>query len=161
MRIIFTALLSLWIVAYAGQNCEPGFVKDTMVIPESGKVLNGEYLETTLKNGSVVRLFKTDDNKYYLRMIITKNFYFGKTAELEIRSGSKSYWAKNTTQHKVTKTSGLFLLEVYKNYIGTLKDYGITSIVFSEAETDFTKSDANQIKAIAKCFYESISPKKQ
>jgi hypothetical protein len=94
-------------------------------------------------------------------MIVTKNFYFGKTGVLEILSGSKSYYAKETTQFKVSKTSGLYIVEVFPNYLSTLSDHGITGLIFSEAETDFTRQDAQQIKAIASAFYEKVAPGKK
>lgn len=141
-------------------NCETAFVGDTLTFPSDGKVYNGKYVETTLKNFSVVRLFIADNNRLFLKMIVTKNFYFDKVATLEIRSGHKSYYAKDTKQYKITKTSGLFVIEVFKNYVATIREEGITSIVFGEAETDFTRQDAKQIKQIAKCVYEAISGKK-
>jgi hypothetical protein len=141
-------------------DCASSFIQDTMSLPESGKVLEGEYIQTTLKDFSTVTLFKAKNDKYYLRFIVKRNFYFEKVDVLEIRSGSKSYYAKNTRQFKIDKTTGLFVIEVFKNYISTLKDDGITSLYFANAETDFTKKDAAQIKQISKCFYESISTKK-
>jgi hypothetical protein len=153
--------LALFTFTVKGQvNCEATFIKDTMSLPESGKVLEGEYLETTLKNLSVVKLFKADDGKIYLKLLVTKNFYFNKVGVLEIKSNSKSYYAKNTKQYQVNKTMGMYVIEIFRNYVATLKEDGITSIVFAEAETDFTKHDATQIKKIAKCFYDAISEKK-
>jgi hypothetical protein len=131
-----------------------------MSIPETGKVLEGEYIETTLKNQSVVRLFRTNDNHYYLRLIVTKNFYFNKISTLEIRSGSKSFYVKDCKQHKVSKTQGLFVTEVFRNYVATIKDDGITGIIFGETETDFTKHDASLTKKMAGMFYEKIAGKK-
>jgi hypothetical protein len=161
MKSIITVCIVLLTSVYNCQNaCEPGFVRDTMSLPEGGKMLDGEYLETTLKNASVVRLFKTNDNRYYLRMYITKNFYFGKVGDLEIRSGTKSYYARETKQHKIDKHTGMFIIEIMKNYVATLKDGGITSIVFSDTETNFTKQDTKQIKAISQCLYDAISVKK-
>lgn len=140
--------------------CENSFVQDTMSLPESGIVLEGEFVETVLKDFSVIRLFKTTADKYYLRAIVKKNFYFNKVGILEIRSGSKSIYYKNNKQYKIDKTSGLFITEVQKNYLSTLKDEGITSLYFAEAETEFTRQDASQIKKMAKCFYDAISTKK-
>ena len=131
-----------------------------MSIPENGKILDGEYIETTLKDFSTCRIFRATDNKYYLRIIVKQNFYFNKTDVLEIRSGSKSYYAKNVTQYKINKTTGLFIIEIFKNYIFTLKEDGITSLYFAKAETDFTRQDTRQIKEISKCFYTAISDKK-
>jgi hypothetical protein len=160
VKLLAYCLLSFKLAASAQFRCEGSFIQDTMSLPEAGKVAQGEYLQTTLKNLSVVKLFKTADNRYYLKFIVTRNFYFDKIATLEIRSGSKSYYARETKQHKIDKTTGMFVIEVMRNYIVTLKDEGITSIVFNEAETDFTKQDANQIRQIAGCFYESIKAKK-
>ena len=131
-----------------------------MSIPETGKVLDGEYIETVLKDFSEFRIFRATDDKYYLRFIVKQNFYFNKTDVLEIRSGSKSYYVKNTKQYKRNKTTGLFVVEVFKNYVSTLKEEGITSLYFSKAETDFTNKDAKQMKDISKCVYKSITLKK-
>lgn len=136
------------------------FVKDTMSIQKDEKIVDGEYVETTLKNLSVVRLFKTNDNKFYMRFIVTEDFYFNKVGTLEIKSGSKSYYAKDTRQHKVNKTKGMYVIEVHKNYLATLKEDGITSIAFASGETDFTRQDAGQIREIARCIYENAFVKK-
>ena len=144
-------LLLCTMVTFAalGAQAQCSFSGDTMSVPGTGKVLEGEYIETTLKDLSEVRFFRTNDNKIYLRLIVTQNFYFGKTDVLEIKSDNKSYYAKNTTQHKVTKTKGLYLTEVFPNYLGTLKDLGITGLSFAEAETKFTRRYAKQVKQIA------------
>jgi hypothetical protein len=96
-----------------------------------------------------------------LRMIVTKNFYFDKVDVLEIQSGSKSYYAKNTKQFKVSKNSGLLLIEVYRNYINTIKENGITGIVFGGTETKFSNRDAAQIKNLAAILYKSLAPEVQ
>ncbi|MDI1354922.1 MAG: hypothetical protein PSX36_08390 [bacterium] len=138
----------------------PSFVSDTMSIQGTKQVVEGDYVECVLHDLSVVRFFKTNDHKYYVRFLVTQNFYFNKVAMLEIRSGSKSSHEKDVKQFKVSKTSGMFLVEVYKNYFATYKDSGITGIVFGEAETQFTKQDANQIKKMSSFFYDAITPKK-
>ncbi len=160
-RILFFCFVIVFGARLNSQiNCETGFVEDTLTFPSDGKVYNGKYIETTLKNFSIIRLYKADNSRLFLKMVVTKNFYFDKVATLEIRSGHKSYYAKDTKQFKITKTSGLFVIEIFKNYVATIREEGITSIVFGEAETDFTKQDAKQVKQIAKCFYEVISGKK-
>lgn len=160
LRYSFILVFLFFFKGQAQFICENAFVQDTMTLPESGKVLEGSYVETPLKDLSVVRLYRTTDDKFYLRMIVKKNFYFNKVGVLEIRSGSKSIYYKNNKQYKVNKTTGMFITEVQKNYLSTLKDEGITSLYFAEAETDFTRQDAGQIKKMAKCFYEGISIKK-
>lgn len=158
ISLVFFIILSL--SGHSQFECANAFVSDTMSIPESDKVLEGSYVEVTLKDFSVVRLFKTNQETYYLRLLVKKNFYFNKTEVLEINSGSKSIRFKERTQYKVDKTTGLFIQEVPRNYIFTLTHDGITSITFANAETKFTKSDANLIKKMAKCFYEDITTKK-
>jgi hypothetical protein len=140
-------------------QCSLVFSSDTMTIP-GGKVIEGNYLESTMKNGSVFRFFSSSDNKIYLRMILTKNFYFDKTDLLEIRSGKMSYYEKNTKQYKVSKTAGLMMLEVFPNYLVTLKERGITSVVFAGAETHFTRQDVKKVRELAACMAEKKANKK-
>ncbi len=158
IRIFLFFLLYLFFQGPAQNSQDLSFIRDTMTHPSLEKVLDGEYLETTLKNQSVVRFYKATDGKIYLRLIVTKNFYFDKVDVLEIQSGTKSYYAKNTRQFKVTKNSGLFLIEVYRNYLKTIKDEGMTGIVFGGLETKFSNRDASQIKKIAGVFYDSLAP---
>lgn len=155
--LLFFVLLGIKV---QGQiDCNSAFVQDTMSLPDGSKVLEGRFIITTLKDFSTVTLFRTNQDKFYLRFVVKKNFYFDKVDVLEIRSGSKSYYVKNTRQYKIDKTTGLFIVEIFSNYISTLKDEGITSLYFANAETDFTKKDASQIKQISNCFYELISTK--
>jgi hypothetical protein len=159
MKHLFTVLFTVsFAAALAQENCS--FSQDTVFIPKDNKVVDGDYLQTTLKNKSVVQLFRTPMEKYYLKLIVTENLYFGKVDMLEIKSGKKSFYAKDTRHYQYDKHTGFYIVEVFKNYVGTLKDEGITSIVFGKAETDFCKQDCNQVKQISKCFYESIAAKK-
>lgn len=164
LKFILFAFILLSSAFKSQTSCEFEFLNDTLTLPEEGKVLEGTSLETTLKNLSVVKIFQSNnpkDDYLYLRIVVTKNFYFNKVDQLELKSGSKSYWVKpESKQHKISKTMGLFVVRVAKNYIVTLKEEGITSIVFGGAETDFTKQDAAQIKKISRCFYETIYRKK-
>src|ERR1041384_6116681 len=105
-RITFAFCFLVFVLAMEAQACELQFVSDTMSFTGEKKVLQGEYAEVTLKNQAVVRLFRTSDRKLYLRLIVTENFYFDKVAMLEIQSGTKSFYAKNTKQYKITKTRG-------------------------------------------------------
>jgi hypothetical protein len=159
-KILAVFCLLILIPAVRAQaDCQMQLQSDTMTLTGEGKVLEGDYLEVTLKNQSEVRLFRTSQNKLYLRLIVTENFYFNKVDMLEIMSGSKSYYAKNTKQHKVSKTRGLFLIEIFHNYLATLKEDGITGLTFNKAVTDFTRQDANLVKAMAKCMYDNVTPK--
>jgi hypothetical protein len=157
-RSIVYCLFSLTTVLCSAQEA-CAFTPDTMGIPGAQKTLDGSYIETTLKNRSQVRFFKATDGKLYLRLIVTENFYFDKVDVLEIQSETKSYYAKQTRQHKVDKSHGLFLIEIFPNYVTTLKEHGITGISFAQAQTRFTRTDARQVKAIADCLHQSLVKK--
>lgn len=122
--------------------------------------MDGEVLTTILKNKNAVEFIKADNGKLYLKLTVSQNLYFDKIDVLEIRSGSKSFYVKDTKQYQRDKNTGFFVVELFKNYVATLKDDGITSIYFNQAETPFTRQDCVQIKQIAKCFYDAITPKK-
>jgi hypothetical protein len=157
MKKLVTGIFLLFFLANGAQNCS--YLQDTLYIPKQGKIVNTEYLQTTLKNNTIVKLYKTENSKYFLKLIVTENLYFDKVDVLEIKSGSKSYYEKDAKHFQYDKHTGFYVLEIYKNYIGTLKEDGITSIVFGKSETNFTKQDCNQIKQISKCFYENIVAK--
>ena len=158
MKQLFVFLFVVITSAIFAQNCS--FKEDTVFIASEKKTVNTEYLETTLKNNSKVQLIKAPKNKLFVKLIVKENLYFNKVDQLEIKSGTKSFYAKDTKQHQLDKYTGYYLVEIYKNYAGTLKEDGITSIVFGKTETSFAKSDCVQIKEISKCFYESIAAKK-
>ena len=155
----FFVFLFSYVLIYSQDSCEFNFIKDTIRIPKENKVVDGDYLIATLKNGSTVQLVKTSTNKFYLRIESSENLYFGKTDVLEIKSGTKSFFAKETTNFGLTKYRGYYVIEVFKNYIGTLKEDGITGFVFGKAVTVFTKQDCSQIKKMSNYFYESFCTK--
>lgn len=138
-------------------NC--AFKNDTLFIPKENKVINARYLQTTFKNKTNFFLYKGNNNKCYIKFVVIENLYFGKIDLLELKSGTKSFYLKETTHYQLDKNTGYYLLEIYKNYIGTLKDNGLTAIQFGKAETIYSKQDCNQVKQIAKCFYENIDTK--
>ncbi len=155
---LFCFLLQV-LVFKAQKACETGFVPDTLYLPAEAKTVSGQYLQATLKNKSVVRLYKTAANRYYMKLIVTENLYFDKTDKLEVQSGTMSFY-ETVRQYELDKATGYYVFEIFKNYIATLKDEGITGIIFGKAETNYTRQDASQVKQIAKCFYENIATKK-
>jgi hypothetical protein len=141
-------------------NCEVDFVPDTLFVPKEAKTFSGKYLQTSLKNNATLQLYSLNNNKFYLKLVVKENLYFDKTDLLEILSGTKSWARKDITQYQLDKSTGYYVVEIFKNYIGTLKDEGITGIVFGKVKTTFSKQDANEIKKISKCLYETIDTKK-
>lgn len=140
--------------------CENRFKADTLTILSEEKLLEGDMLKTVLKNQSEVQVFAINKSKFYIRIYITENFYFNKVDNLFIESGSWNYPVKSCKQYKISKTMGMYAFEVQKNYLATLRDNGITGLVFAGAETDFTKSDTQHLKKMFQCFYETMFGKK-
>lgn len=161
MRFIF--IIFIFLVSTMQTHAQSGngfsFTKDTLRIPDGNKVLEGESVSVLLKKGSAFKLFKTSNNKYYFKIIVSENLYLNKINDLEILSGGKSIYFKDAVNYELDDHTGYYLVEVLKNYIGTLKDEGVTSIVFNNTETTYTKKECNQVKQMAKYFYESISAK--
>ena len=154
--IIFFYLFS----ASEQEKCETTFVPDTLTAPGASATLSGQSVEATMKNLSKLKLFKSDDGRIFLRIIITEKFYFNKVDVLEIQSGTKSYYAKDTKQYKLSRSQGQFTIEIFRNYVWTLKELGITALVFGPSTTDFTKQDTKEVKKIATCVFETIADKK-
>ena len=158
MKFTFTLFLIGFMNMMLAQDCE--FKRDTIFVPKEKKTLQSEVLEATLRNGSVVQLIKAPNGKLYMKLIVTENLYFDKIDQLEVKSGSKSFYVKDAKHYQYTKHKGYYFFEIYKNYVVTLKDNGLTGILFGKAETEFTRSDSNLIKKTAACFYESLAEKK-
>lgn len=158
MRLTVTLFFLGFMNLLLAQDC--GFKTDTIFVPKEKKTLNCDVLETTFKNGSVVQLIKAPNGKLYMKLIVTENLYFDKVDQLEVKSGSKSFYAKDTKHFQYNKHKGYYIIEIYKNYVVTLRDDGLTGLKFGKAETEFTRSDSNLIKKAASCFYESLAEKK-
>lgn len=148
-------------VLNAQNTCEMGFVRDSLFIEKDNVFVGADGLKTpALKEGGEVKLFKVQ-NKYYLMILCKSHLYFDLVHDLEIRSGSKSMFSKGIKQHQKDKYTAFFVVEIFKNYIATLKDDGITSYVFNTKEVAYTKSEIKEIKKIANCFYQTINVKKK
>lgn len=157
MKYLYIFLFALT-VTFSKSQKPCSFTEDTLYVPMTGKTLQASYVEVITKNNSNIQLFRQGGN-YYLRIIATVNLYFGKTDVLEIKSDTKSFFAKNTTQFERDKDHGCYTVQIYKNYIATLRDYGITGIRFGAAETRYEGRDTEAVRKMAKCFYETINTK--
>jgi hypothetical protein len=158
--LVFFVTLFYLFSASAQEKCETTFVPDTLTPPGSSVTLTGQSVEATMKNLSRVKLFKGDSGQIFLQFKITENFYFNKIDILEIQSGTKSYYAKDTKQYKLSRSQGQFTIEIFRNYVWTLKELGITALVFGSSKTEFSKQDTKEVKKIATCVFETIADKK-
>src|SRR5688572_2183525 len=109
LTLFLLLLLSFTGLRAQDKNCQ-GFTKDTLTLP-NGTHVEAELMQTTTKNGSQIQLFAIERSRYFIRIYITENFYFGKTDMLTVESGKWTYPVKNCTQYKVSKTMGAYLFE--------------------------------------------------
>lgn len=148
---------TLFDLGFSQNTCEMGFTTDSLYDAKQNTFSLADGLVTPVfKNGSQIKLFKVG-NRYYLSIEFKNNLYFDKTDDLEIKSGTKSMFQKGIKQQQKNKYTALFAFEIYKNYVGTLKDEGITSFVFNNTENSFSKPEVKEIKKIATCFYQTIN----
>ncbi|MGE0566654.1 MAG: hypothetical protein AB7O73_01785 [Bacteroidia bacterium] len=140
-------------------NCEQGFVSDSLFLEgDNAFVISSCLIAGPLENGDNIKLFR-HGKKNFLQIETKTNLYFDKVDDLEINSGNQSMLKKGMRQVEKNKYTGLYVVEIYKNYVATLRDEGITSFTFNHTENSYHKNDVKQIRAIAKCFYKTINIK--
>lgn len=151
IKICFFVFLSTNLLA---QNCADILVPDSIYKPSEQKKVPGKVMTTNLKNGGKVQLI-TAGGKYLLKIIPNEKLGFVESGPLEIKSGNKSFFVKNATLYNIKEPEAYFLVDVMINYIATLKDDGITSILFNtKFESKLQKEDTGNIKKMSRCFYE-------
>lgn len=136
------------------QGCKEQFVSDSLYKPAEKTKVAVSLININLKNGGNIQLIN-NNGKYVLKLALNEKFGFLETGSLEIKSGGKSFFIKNTTLYDIKEPTSYFLVDILINYVATLKDDGITSVVFNgKFEAKIAKEDVTQIKKAAKCFYE-------
>ncbi|MBS1634428.1 MAG: hypothetical protein JST26_00805 [Bacteroidetes bacterium] len=158
-RILAVLLLFISCGLSAQENCE--FTQGTCDLPgEKQAGLQVSMLDNTIKNNYHIQLIDYNHTKQFLKIIVTDNLGFGKTASLLLKSGSKQIFFKSVTLKPIDKTSAYFIVDLYSNYVVTLKEYGLTNIIFNDnMEFVIPRQDSETIKQSAKCFY-SLTTKK-
>lgn len=133
---------------------------DTLFLEDTKTTISGLSYKAKLKSHGEFKLFKADNGKLYLYFQVTENLYFDKRDNLEIESNGRSINFKNVLHQKFDKYTGLYVVEIWKNYVVTLKDEGLSSLTFGKATTKFYKSESKMVKQVADCFYQAINIKK-
>lgn len=148
--LLFTLLFGI----VKSQNCQNLLVNDSLFKPSENKKIAVKAMTCNLKNGGKIQLIN-NNGKFILKLVLKEKLGFIETGNLEIKSGTKSFFVKNATLYNIKEEDACFLVDVMINYIGTIKEDGITSVAFNtKFETKFTKEDVSQIKKTGKCFYE-------
>lgn len=151
IKILLFVFLSTNLLA---QNCADILVPDSIYKPSEQKKVPGKVMTTNLKNGGKIQLIAIG-GKYVLKITPNEKLGFVESGPLEIKSGNKSFFVKNATLYDIKEPEAYFLVDVMINYIATLKDDGITSIMFNtKFESKMQKEDTGNIKKMSRCFYE-------
>ena len=152
--ICFTLFFGVNIPA---QNpCQNQFIYDSVIKPGDKVAISVNALTCPIKNGAVQ--FINQNEKLYLRLKINDKLGFIADGALELMSGTKSIVFK-TSLHNINKVNPYFIVDVGINYIATLKDNGLTGLIFNSHEVKFEKTDTKNIRETAGCFY-TINNKK-
>lgn len=136
------------------QNCQEQLLADSLYKPAEKKSVAVKAITCKLKSGGKIQLIDAN-GKYFLKLNLHDKLGFVEAGSLEIKSGSKSFFVRNTTLYNIKEDDAYFIIDVMINYISTLKEDGITTVVFnSKFESKLSKEDISNIKKAAKCFYE-------
>lgn len=136
------------------QNCKDQLVSDSLYKPAEKKSYPVSVLNCPLKNGGALQ-FINNKGKFVLKITPNQKLGFLDVGSLQIKSGKKSFFLKSTTYYNHKEPTAYFLVDVLINYIATIKDDGLTSVVFNEKfEVEFPGEDQKNIRRTAKCFYE-------
>ena len=147
----------VFVYANAQNPCIDQFVNDSIKKPGEKNAVVMNALTYTLKNGGVVQFIK-DEGKFYLRLKLREKLGFISDGTLELISAKKSIFFKTTFQDIDTQTP-YFILPIGINYVATLKELGLTTLIFNSHEVKFSKDESKGIKETANCFY-TINNKK-
>lgn len=147
-------------VAFAQIPCDKVFRSDTSIINRftyAKEVV--ELMEVTIKNNYQLQFIRKD-HKTYLRIIVRDNLGFGQIGEFMLICGKKQIYDKDIKLVPIDKSSGWFIIELNPNYIQTIRDLGLSKIIFRDTvEFLVPKSDSEKIKQTAACFFEAVVPK--
>lgn len=135
------------------QNCSDQLVTDSLYKPAEKQSYLVSVMNCPLKNGGNIQ-FINNKGKLLLKITPNQKLGFNDVGSLQIKSGSKSIFFKNTTYHNHKEPNAYFLVDVLINYIATLRDDGLTSLVFNEKFEAAFPEDQKIIRKTAKCFYE-------
>lgn len=147
------------IPSYSQFKCDNALTKDSVIINKAPEKELVEKLEVKIKNNYKVQFIRFQQ-KNFLRIEVKDNLGFGQTASLLLLSNSKQFYVRSTTLKVLDPNTAFFLVELNPQYLQTLKENGLSSIIFNE-KSEFTipKSDSETIKKAAACFFDIVIPK--
>lgn len=161
LRSILGLLLLYGTSLFAQTPCEKGLRNDSAVISRFTYNKEAvELLDVTIKNNYQLQFIRREESTF-LKIIVRDNMGFGQIGEFVLICGKKQIYDKDIKLVSIDASSGYFVLELNPNYILTLRDLGLSKIIFRDkVEFLVPKADSEKIKQIAGCFFDAISVKK-
>lgn len=151
--VLVTAILAS-LNCFTQTKCNQSLIADSCSLENPGKKELVELMQVKIKNNYQVQFIK-HGQRTFLKIIVRDNLGYGKTGSLLLYSNKKQYFTKSITLQIIDKTSAYFLVDLNSNYLTTLKDNGLTSIIFNQnVEFVIPKQDSELVKQLAACFYE-------
>lgn len=143
----------------AQTKCNQSLTADSCALENPLKKELVELMQVKIKNNYQIQFIK-QGQRTFLKIIVRDNLGYGKTGSLLLYSNKKQYFTKSITLQIIDKTSAYFLVDLNSNYLTTLKDNGLTSIVFNQnVEFVIPKQDSELVKQLAACFFEATDGK--
>lgn len=157
-NLLFVIAVLFSFTSVAQTDCSSILKSDSCALQTPSKKELVEVTEVKIKNNYQVQFIK-QGQKNYLKLIVKDDLGFGKKGSLLLYCNKKQIYVKTITLQVIDKKSAYFLIELIPNYITTLKDNGLTNIIFCEnIEFVVPKQDSEAVKKMAACFYEVAVP---
>lgn len=157
--LIVLFALGCFTSSYSQFKCDNTLKQDSIIMNTAPKKDAVEALEVKIKNNYKVQFIRFEQ-KNYLRLEVKDNLGYGQTGSLLLLSGSKQFYVRTTTLKVIDPNTAFFLIELNPQYLQTIKDYGLTSVIFNEkSEFSIPKTDSETIKKAAACFFDIVIPK--
>ena len=157
-QLLLLCSLSFSIISFSQTSCDYKFKTDSCSIQNPNNKIVVDLMEVKIKNNYLIQFIKHGKTNY-LKIIVRDNLGFGKKSSLLLSSGKKQIYIKTIELQITDKTSAYFLISLNEtNYLENIKELGLYSIIFDKtAEFVVPKSDSEQIKKAANCFYNQVS----
>jgi hypothetical protein len=146
---LFFLICSLFVMS---QPCNDQLINDSLYRPAENKKVAVSAMNCALENGGSIQ-FINSNGKYHLKIKPNQKIGFDDKGSLELMSGSKGFYIKSAQLYDHKLKEPYFIIDVQLNYVGQIKDEGMTGLVFNTFEVKFTKNDNRNIRSTAKCFY--------
>lgn len=157
--IVLVASILASLNCFAQTKCNQSLVTDSCTLESPSKKELVQLMQVKIKNNYQVQFIK-QGQRTFLKIIVRDNLGYGKTGPLLLYSNKKQYFTKSIKLEIIDKASAYFLVDLNSNYLTTIKDNGLTSIVFNQnVEFVIPKQDSELVKQLAACFNEAIGGK--